>query len=261
MHRHMAKSVDSDPEPQAKAELLPFEEGDFHALAPALARDPQYNDRRLVARRKLLSLAKVFQARAKERGLELDVRTSLHAPSSFNHMQVKRLWAYGCRSKAEKKRLKGVLGSDLGKDLDAAYRNAYLCVALENDALEVSLRMHADAWYDGQNLVQRVKKEGFEPWKKLLNELEGYRLRLADWKGEWICGKLGNDKLEEFLKYYKPAEHALSVERRWPAPAGPARAALFAPHVPEEVVSELLRLVPLYRFSAWSGESDFLFAR
>src|SRR5437016_11302044 len=145
----MAKPEGPEIEPAARAELLPLEEGDFHCLSAGLARDPQFNDRRLVLRRKLLSMAKVFAARAARHGLSLDVRTSLHAPSTFNHMQVKRIWAYACRDKAEKKRLRGVLGADLGKDLDAAYRNAYLCIAVEADALEVSLRIHADAWYDG----------------------------------------------------------------------------------------------------------------
>jgi hypothetical protein len=256
----MAKAPDPQSEPQAPAVLVPLEEGDFHALSSGLCRDPQYNDRRLVLRRKLLSLAKVFAAEAASNGLELDVRTSLHAPSTFNHMQVKRIWAYAVRTKAEKKRLKGVLGSDLAKDLDAAYRNAYVCAAVESDAVEVSLRIHADAWFDGQNLVGRTKKEGLDGWKRALNELDGFRLRLADWKGEWICGNLGREKLEEFLKYYKPAEHALSVERRWPAPPG-ARAAMLAPEVPAQIVAEMMRLVPLYRFTAWSEESDFLFSR
>ncbi len=256
----MAEATRPDSEPVAKAELNPFDDGDFHCLSPALARDPQYNDRRLLLRRKLLSLAKVFAAEAKPLGAEFDVRTSLHAPSSFNHMQVKRIWAYAVRSKAEKKRLKSVIGADLAKDLDAAYRNVYLCAAVENDALEVSLRIHADAWFDGANLVNRTKKEGLEGWKKALNALDGYRLRLDDWKGEWPCGALGREKLEEFLKYYKPAEHALVVERRWPASPG-VRAALFEPHVPREIVNEMLRLVPLYRFTAWSAESDFLFAK
>jgi len=256
----MAKTTGSDPEPQAKAELLPLEEGDFHSLSPGLARDPQYNDRRLVLRRKLLSLGKVFAAEAAAAGLELDVRTSLHAPSTFNHMQVKRIWVYAARGKAEKKRLKGVLGADLAKDLDAAYRNAYVCAAVESDAVEVSLRIHADAWFDGANVVNRVKKEGYDGWKRELNRLDGFHLRLADWKGEWPCGNLGRERLEEFLKYYKPAEHALVVDRRWPAPPG-GRAPLLAPDVPRQMVAEMMRLVPLYRFMAWSQESDFLFSK
>lgn len=256
----MAKAADPDPEPRVVPELVALDDGDFHVLSAGLCRDPQYNDRRLVLRRKLLSLAKVFAVEAKALGVELDVRTSLHAPSTFNHMQVKRIWAYACRAKAEKRRLKGVLGADLAKDLDASYRNAYVCAAVEFDAVEVSLRIHADAWFDGQNLVSRTKKEGLDGWKRELNQLEGFRLRLADWKGEWICGNLGRDRLEEFLKYYKPAEHALVVDRRFPAPPG-ARTALFSSQFPAQVVAELLRLVPLYRFTAWSQESDFLFSR
>jgi hypothetical protein len=249
------------PEPTAKAELAPFVEGDFHVLSGGLARDPQFNDKRLETRRKLLSLAKVFVARAKsEAETELEPRTSLHNPHAFNQMQVKRLWAYCTRSKKEKTRLRGVLGSELGKDLDAAYRNLYLCVALEESALEISLRCHVDAWFDGQNLVNRVKGGGLEEWKTLLNRLPGYRLRLGDWKGEWNCGSLTGDRLEEFLKYYKPGEHALSVERRIEA-RPPERGGCLAPDFPERIVAELLALTPLYRFSAWSQASDWLFRK
>ncbi len=256
----MAAMDPLERDPAAKAELIPFEDADFHALSPGLCRDPQFNDRRLAARRKLLSLGKVFAERAKLAGVELDVRTSLHAPSTFNHNQVKRLWCYASRAKVEKKRLKSVLGADLAKDLDAAYRNAYVCCAIEHDALEVSLRIHADAWFDGQNLAARVKREGTAGWASKLNELAGFRLRLHDWKGEWPCGKLGRDELEGFLKFYKPAEHLLAVERRWPAAQG-QRAALLGAETPALVVLEMLKLVPLYRYTAWSAESDHLFPK
>lgn len=249
-----------EKEPKVEARLEPFLDADFHVLSPALARDPQYNDRRLVLRRKLLALGKVFAERARASGAPIDVRTSLHAPHAFNKNQVKRMWVYACRDKQEKKRLKQTLGADLAKDLDASYKNAYLCVALEHDFLEVSLRIHADAWYDGQNLKNRVKKEGTALWLALLNALPGYQLKLADWKGEWPCGKLTRERLEEFLKYYTPAEHACTIERRFPAPHG-ARAGVLGADMPEQVVEALLALLPLYRFSAWSEESDFLFSR
>jgi hypothetical protein len=247
-------------EPRAAPGLVPLEEGDFHALSEGCARDPQYNDRRLVLRRKLLGLGRLFVERARGE-VELDVRTSLHHPHSFNAMQVRRQWAYICRPKTEKSRLRRVLGADLARDLDAAYRNAYLCVAVESEAVETSFRIHAEAWFDGQNLVKRVAAEGLDGWRGLLNRLDGYRLRLADWRGEWPCGVLERERLEEFLRYYTPGEHALSVERRWPASPGPARAALLGLEFQEQLVAELLRLLPLYRFATWSSQSDFLFAR
>ena len=193
----------------------------------------------------------------KPRKLVLETRTSLHRPYQFNHGQVRRIWAYVTRDKKAKTGLRKILGRDLGKDLDAAYRNAYLCVAVEHDALEVSLRMHPDAWYDGQNFKNRAQREGLRSLLSLLNTLDGFKLKLADWRGDWTLGTLSIDRLEEFMKAWIPGEHLLAVERRWPAPEG-SRAPATSPEVPGLLVEELLRLVPLYRWAAWSTESDFL---
>lgn len=249
-----------EEEPRPLEGPILFEESDFRALAPGLASNPDYNAHRLAARRRLLALGKRAVTSAGELGLALECRTSLHNPNTFNANRVQRLWAYLTRAKKAKSALKRQLGPELGKDLDSAYRNAYLCLALESQALEVSLRIHPDGWYDGQNLVNRVKHEGLEPWLTRLNALSGFRLRLHDWKGEYRCGSLQPEQLEEFLKYYRPGDHQLAVEKRYPAPEG-ARGGALEAGCAEELLGELLRLVPLYRFLAWSEESDFLFRR
>lgn len=262
----MTESSSAEREPPPLTQLAPFEEGDFHALSEALSRDPQFNDRRLQARRKLGAIGKQalqeLLADAKREGVELDLaqRTSLHSPHAFNRMRVRRMWAYVCRGKKEKSRLARAIGPELAKDLDAAYRNAFLCVALEADAIEVSLRIHPEAWYDAQNLANRLKREGTERWIALLNAAPGYRLRLDDWKGEWPCGKLDRDRIAEYLRYWKPGEMGMGVERRWPARPG-QRGAVLGADVPKLLVEELRRLAPLYRFTAWSGESNYLFAK
>ena len=252
-----------DTEPAPLAGGVEFEEWDFASLASAHERDPEWNDRRLNARRRLLTLGKAFAKQTKTAtGLALDVRTSIHNPHGFNGNRVRRLWAYVTRAKAEKTRLRKVLGRDLAKDLDSAYRNAYLCLALEHDRLEVSLRIHPDAWYDGQNLKQRVEAEGVEGLLEVLTSLEGFQLRLHDWKGEWRCGPtLTREHLEEFLRFWTPGEHQLVVDRRWPVPAdGVARQAACGSGVGEELLAELGRLLPLYRYGVWSAESDHLFS-
>lgn len=255
----MTRTSDRASQPRPLDGPVCFEEGDFHALSDALCADPQFNDRRLVARRRLGALARDVVSGAAEQGLALESRTSLHNPHTFNGMRVRRIWAYVCRAKPEKKKLKRVLGAELGKDLDAAYRNAYLCLAIEAEALEVSLRIHPDGWYDGQNLIKRVAAEGVGPWREVLDELRGFRLRMHDWKGEWRCGDLTTEQLEEFLSYYVPGEHTLAVEHRLPAPSG-ARGPAIEPATAEAMVAECMRLLPLYRYAAWSGESDFLFS-
>ncbi|MAF65609.1 MAG: hypothetical protein CMJ84_08130 [Planctomycetes bacterium] len=253
----MAQTRTPDPRPHSGPIL--FEEGDFHVLSEGLCRDRQYDDRRLVARRKLLAVGKASLPPLAAAGVKLECRTSLHHPSQFNGGRVRRLWAYLSRAKADKVRLRKVLGRDLAKDLDSAYRNAYLCVAIEPEALEVSLRIHTDAWYDGQNLSKRAAAEGPGALLELLGELGGFRLRLHDWRGEWPCGELTRERLEEFLSFWTPGEHSLAVERRFPAPAG-ARGPALEEGAAEHLTAELLRLAPLFRYAVWSQQSDFLFA-
>ena len=255
--RVMPTPKHSDPKPHDGPIL--FEEGDFHGLSEGLARDPQYNDRRLIARRKLLALGKRALPKLAEAGALLECRTSLHNPSQFNGNKVSRIWAYLMRSKADKKELKSVLGRDLAKDLDSAYKNAYLCVAVEAEALEVSMRIHPDAWYDGMNLKKRVEAEGQAELLSLLNDLPGFQLRMHDWRGEWRCGEISPERLTEFLGHWTPGEHSFAVEQRFPCPSG-ARGPALEEGAALHLESELLRLAPLYRYTAWSEESSFLFS-
>ncbi len=262
----MSYSPNIESEPSPSEEELHFQEADFYALSEGLSRDAQYNEQRLVLRRKLGGLAKRFvsknsEGKARRPKLGLDSRTSLHNPHAFNGNRVRRIWAYICRDKAEKGRLKRVVGADLAKDLDASFRNAYLCVAVEAESIEVSFKIHQDAWMDGQNLKRRVDRDGLADCVSVLKGLEGFTLKLADWKGEWPCGEMDGSKLKEFLGYYEPGTHSLTVERTWPAPRSqPAvREAMFGAGVPDALLAELERLISLYRFAAWSKASDYLF--
>ena len=75
----MATREEQEPAPLARLE--PLEEGDFHVLGEGLARDPQYNDRRLHARRKLGAIGKAAQAAIRDAtgdAVSLLQRTSLH---------------------------------------------------------------------------------------------------------------------------------------------------------------------------------------
>ena len=254
---------DSTPLPKGQPKPLTSDLGlepwDFEALGPRHAKNPEANEHRLKTRRKLLAWAKAWVKAAPDS--DFDVRTSIHNPHAFNGQRVDRLWAYITRTKAQKTALRKVLGRELAKDLDAAYRNAYLCVAIEHEALEVSLRIHPDAWYDGQNLLKRVASEGARGLLAQLNALEGFTLRLHDWKGRWPLGSLSIEALEEVLRFYQPGELGFVVEARWPIPSDLAlRENILAGDIPATLQTEWARLIPLYRFVTWSQDSDFLFA-
>ena len=246
------------PRGAQRAALEPFEAWDFEALRPPRSRSSEYNEKRLAARRRLETIAKAVTKASKD-AAKLEVRTSIHNPfPPVNGGSVERLWAYLSRPKAHKTKLKRQLGADLGKDLDQAYRNGYLCVALEADVLEVSFRIHPDAWFDGRNLTRRIEAEGLKPLLSLLNELEGFRLQLSDWKGEWICGQLEIEQLEEFFRFYEPGEHLLAVQQRMPVPES-MRDTILTPDLPSHLVGELARLTALRHFVCWAPENDLLF--
>ncbi len=169
----------------ALAALEPFEAWDFEALRPPRSRSADYNEQRLAARRRLEAIAKHTAAQVKG-DVKLDVRTSIHNPfPQVNGGRVERLWAYLTRDKASKTRLRKTLGADLAKDLDQAYKNGYLCVALEADAIEVSFRIHQDGWYDGRNLVKRVAADGFQPLLQILNEQKKWPLKFQGGQMIW----------------------------------------------------------------------------
>ena len=237
----------------------PFVAYDFEALRKPRSTSAEYNEQRLAARRKLEAIAKHTAGLVKA-AAKLDVRTSIHNPfPPVNGGRVERLWAYLTRTKAAKKKLARTVGADLAKDLDQAYRNGYLCVALEAEVIEVSFRIHPDGWFDGRNVVKRVAAEGYGPLLGLLNALKGFRLQLSDWKGEWICGELTTERMEEFFKYYEPGEHLLAVQKRVPVPEA-ARPAALSPEVPLELAQDLAQLVDVYAYAVWSDTSDFLFS-
>ena len=62
----MVPAAKAEREPAPLGGLAAFEEGDFHSLSEGLSRDPQYDDRRLMARRKLGAVAKAAVARIVE---------------------------------------------------------------------------------------------------------------------------------------------------------------------------------------------------
>ncbi len=248
-----------EPEPKPLKGDLALEPWDFEALGPSHSRNPEANEYRLKARRKLLAWSKEWTKATAEPAL--DVRTSIHNPHAFNGKKVERLWAYMARNKASKTALRKILGRDLAKDLDAAYRNAYLCLAIEHQAVEVSFRIHPDAWYDGQNMLNRVKQGALRELLAILNDLDGFTLRLHDWKGRWPLGELSPESLEEVLRFYKPGELGFVVERQWPIPTDlAARDAVLSGEILPTLREEWARLLPLYRFACWSDESDHLFS-
>ena len=233
----------------ARAAPEPFLVRDFLAYEKNRQDDPEYNALRLSVRRKLKALVDDVAGEAKAAGTGLSAQAGLHHPYVFNNYRVREQRAYLCRSTKERKTLAAFFGEALGKDAETHYIQTVLELALDDQVLEAALRIHPQAWWDGEHLKKRVADDqGLESFCGLLKALPpGFALRLHDWKKVYWAAEAHPFHLRELFASYTPGEHWLHLVRELPREdvlemgldvVGWARASLLA-------------LLPIYRLILW----------
>jgi hypothetical protein len=186
---------------------------------------------------------------AKERGVELKAQQGLHHPYVFNGHRVREQRAYLCRSDKERKALGSFFGEALGKDAETHYIQTVLELSLDDAVVETALRIHPQAWWDGQNFQKKCgTPEGRRELLIVLNALpRGFVLLMHDWKKEYVCGNLPPSELEEYLNTYTPGNHWLHVRRLLRRD----QALTLGDAVEGWVCESMLALLPLYSFILW----------
>ena len=232
------------------ATLQPFLERDFLAYEKHRQDDPEYNALRLSVRRKLKQIADVAKKQAKELGTELASQAGLHHPYSYNNFRVSEQRAYLCRSNRERKKLATFFGDALGKDAQTHYIQTVLEVALDSQVLQVALRIHPLAWWDGENLKKSVLERGqMADWCSMLKVLPpGFMLKLHDWRKLYWAESAHEQGMRELFGSYTPGDHWLHLQRELPQEdvlAMGEEAGAWA-------VTSLLALLPAYKSILWS---------
>ncbi len=236
-----------------------FDTSDFAAYSPQHQRDREANAWRLRVRRKLGDLGKAAKTHLKkECGLSLSCRTNLSHPYKYNFGRVQAQWAYLSRSPKEKKVLIERVGPAIGEDVDTHYIQTTFILSVDREGFEIALRVHPQAWWDSQNLKNKVQSsiEAKDDWTETLNAIgNGFGLFLHDWKKEYPCGNLFPDQIENFFSFFEPGNHSLSIRKQIPVKTAVA----MGPELGGFAIQELLRLAPAYQFLTWTQENDFLF--
>lgn len=227
-----------------------FLERDFKAYERHRQDDPEYDGLRLAVRRKLKAMVDATQKAAKGLGVELSTQAGLHRPYTFNSYRVREQRAYMCRSPKERKKLASFFGEALGKDAETHYIQTVLEVCLDDQVVEAALRVHPQAWWDGENLKKKVlgdQKQLEEFCSRLRALPPGFNLKLHDWKKDNWCSALKPAELKETLSHYTPGEHWLHVQRQLPK----EDALAIGVEAEQWVQGSLLALLPVYRFILW----------
>jgi len=239
-------------------DLPGFLEQDFAAYAENRQRDPEYNGFRLAVRRKLDAHGKAAQSYLKkEAGLSLGCRTSLNHPHASNRMRVTSQLAYLSRAPKDKKALHAIVGPALGKDVDTNYIQTTLALQIDAEGFEQSLRVHSQAWWDGQNLKKRVAIDAeLDAFGDLVNSLPpGFALYMDNWRKPYVPGDISAQDLKRYFASYTPGEHWLNLRRRIPKSVAIQLGADIGAFAREG----FLAVAPIYRFICWSPENNYLF--
>lgn len=227
-----------------------FLERDFKAYERHRQDDPEYNALRLSVRRKLKAMVDGVQKEAKGLGTDLSAQAGLHHPYTFNSYRVREQRAYLCRGTKERKKLGAFFGEALGKDAETHYIQTVLEVCIDDQIVEAALRIHPNAWWDGENLRKKLlnQPEALDEFCRLLRALPpGFNLRLHDWKKDNWCASAKPLELKETFTHYTPGNHWLHIQRQLPKEDALAMGA----EAETWVRSSLLALLPVYRFTLW----------
>lgn len=227
-----------------------FLERDFKAYERHRQDDPEYNALRLSVRRKLKAIADKVKKEAKALGTDLGAQAGLHHPYTFNSYRVREQRAYLCRGAKERKKLAAFFGDALGKDAETHYIQTVLEVCLDDEIVEAALRIHPQAWWDGEHLKKQLLNDpaaldGFCAKLKALPG--GFNLKLHDWRADHWCASVTPGAVKELMQHYTPGDHWLHVQRQLPK----EDALEMGPEAEAWVRSSLLSLLPVYHTILW----------
>ncbi len=227
-----------------------FLERDFKAYERHRQDDPEYNALRLSVRRKLKAMADAVQKEAKGLGVDMSAQAGLHHPYTFNSYRVREQRAYLCRGTKQRKQLASFFGEALGKDAETHYIQTVVEVCLDDQIVEVALRIHPQAWWDGEHLKKKCAQspDALTELCAMLRALPpGFDLRIHDWKKSNWCSQAQPLHMKETLALYTPGEHWLHIQRQLPK----EDALAMGPDAEAWVRASMLALLPVYRFILW----------
>lgn len=227
-----------------------FLERDFKAYERHRQDDPEYNALRLSVRRKLKAMADAVKLEAKALGTDMGAQAGLHHPYTFNSYRVREQRAYLCRGAKERKKLASFFGEALGKDAETHYIQTVLEVCLDDQIVEAALRIHPQAWWDGENLKKKLLNDPAEldEFCQQLKALPGgFNLKLHDWRADHWCAGVTPGEIKEVMQHYTPGEHWLHVQRQLPK----EDALDMGEEATRWVSNSLISLLPVYRRILW----------
>lgn len=235
-----------------------FSEADFEAFQPARAGSNAYTLPRLKAQERCVAAARGLAEVARASGLGVELRASDAAPTLWNKHRVTAQWVFLWRDAAARQALESLLrqGRSLGETLTDPtpfYRHAFLALYLNVEAVEVTVRVHGDAWADVRNLRALVAQgEAAQALCDTLTSL-GPSVVLGVTGGpSWAVGGINVAALRASVEALTAPDAWWHVTARIPR----AEALALGTDLGAKLTYEFGQLLPVFRAVAWRPDND-----
>ncbi|PID39381.1 MAG: hypothetical protein CSA65_02780 [Proteobacteria bacterium] len=242
-----------------------FTDADFDAYQRRKWASNVFNLERLQVKQKLELLGRQLAPRLTSAdGSPLTYEVSAEHPALWNQHSVNAQYLFFSRNADARRELDAIISrgrsmASLVEDPSPLRHHIFLAVILDEHQVEVSLKLHADAKVDRENL-ERSAAEFFQR-EKLLAAItalpESFRIGIEGGDGWCPATALTDEALLQLVGALGGSESWLAISRGW------ARddEAVASEHFADAAREALDQLLPLLHAIAWSRENDQLAMR
>jgi hypothetical protein len=241
-------------------EFTGFDAKDFDAFEEHKWSSNRFNLERMRVREKLLALQRAYATAFEAAGVAIESSVGLDHPTILNNKRVASLALVFSRTEAQRKELARFIEREIPlaervSDPDPEHQHLRLGVRVHQGGVDVAFSLHRHAILDVRNLAEKVG----DTW-------EGENLRLildAIPEGFDLRGPAGDvHPVSELLKCrgaemkcrLEGALQSLAIVRTFKRDDPAVADSSFA----EALQDALNRLLPVYRYTAWDRENDWL---
>jgi len=235
-----------------------FSLSDFEAYLPEKWGSNMFTLPRMKVKDKLAWLGKAITQELMPSGFSLVMHLSDDHPSLWNKKKVDAQWLFFSRDEVAQKDLAEIIDTERTlaatlADPTPLYRHIFAGISVSQDRLELGIRLHYDAWVDRRNLTTILRgNEGQSRFDAFRSELP------TDWEiglvgSEMISPRdLTPDRLTDLLSVFEKNKGWIFLGVRLPRD----NVVELGPDVLPVIVDSFKKLLPVYRFVAWSPEND-----
>jgi transcription antitermination factor NusG len=232
----------------------------FEYFQEPRSRSNVWSRQRLELKQKLVAFAGTFHDAFHLSDLDLDITASDHYPSLWNSKCVDRQWIFFSRGKESRKIVEEVI--DVKRTLSSTitdptpyFKNVFIGLDVNAETVGMAVCLHWKAWVDRDNFLGRLEvPEERRRWIDIVGSLHEEYLLKVDGMPPLPVAEADEESLAPCIEQFRSSAGFWSTGLFVPKD----QALQLGEDIWEVVKIAFMLLIPVYEFTAWSPENDFI---